>query len=108
MLCIIDKVPSVMLDSAMSAMIETKPVKDFDEGRTVTALQTMIEWLTQRPSPLLSQRIIQLLEGLHRSDRDSVLIEIAHASIEKVSRLCGLHAGHHILSSSYYYSFFKA
>ena len=52
----------------------------------MAALQTMIEWLTQRPSPLLSKRLLDLLKGLHRSNRNSVLIEITHATTEKVIR----------------------
>ena len=44
----------------------------------------MIEWLTQRPSPLLSARLLDLLRGLHKSNRNSVLIEITHATSEKL------------------------
>ena len=82
-----------MLDSAMQAMIDqaAQPASqgpsrksDKDEGRTVAALQTMIEWLTQRPSLLLSKRLLDLLKGLHNSNRNSVLIEITHATTEKV------------------------
>ena len=50
----------------------------------------MIEWLTQRPSPLLSKRLLDLLKGLHRSNRNSVLIEITHATTEKVIRALNL------------------
>ena len=81
----IDKIPTPMLDAAMQAMIDSKAVKDRDEGRTVTALQTMIEWLTQRPSVLLSRRLMDLLDALHKTNRNSVLIEITHATIEKVN-----------------------
>ena len=86
LLCVIDKIPGPLLDSAMQAMIElsTKNSNDKDEGRTVAALQTMIEWLTQRPSPLLSARLLDLLRGLHKSNRNSVLIEITHATSEKL------------------------
>ncbi len=47
--------------------------------------QTMIEWLTQHPNcRVLSQWIQQMLQGLQKNDKNSVLIEIAHSSTEKV------------------------
>ena len=47
-------------------------------------LQTMIEWLTQRPSTLLSSWLIHMMYGLRKSGRFSVLIEITHGTLEKV------------------------
>ena len=45
----------------------------------------MMEWLTQRPGSLLSGWIMHMLIGLQKSHRYSVLIEITHGSLEKVS-----------------------
>ena len=44
----------------------------------------MIEWLTQRPSTLLSSWLIHMMYGLRKSGRFSVLIEITHGTLEKV------------------------
>ena len=44
----------------------------------------MIEWLTQRPSTLLSSWLIHMMHGLRKSGRFSVLIEITHGTLEKV------------------------
>ena len=53
-------------------------------------LQTMIEWLTQRPSTLLSSWLIHMMYGLRKSGRFSVLIEITHGTLEKVCISSGL------------------
>ncbi len=46
----------------------------------------MIEWLTQYPSSeILSEWIQQMLRGLQQNDKNSVLIEIAHSTTEKVN-----------------------
>lgn len=45
----------------------------------------MVEWLTQRPSTLLSGWLMHMLFGLKKSARYSVLIEITHGTLEKVS-----------------------
>jgi hypothetical protein len=55
-----------------------------NEGRTVTALQTMVEWLCERPSLLLAERLQNLFLRLHQSNRNSVLVEITHGTIEKL------------------------
>ena len=47
----------------------------------------MMEWLTQRPGSLLSGWIMHMLIGLQKSHRYSVLIEITHGSLEKVSNV---------------------
>ena len=54
------------------------------ETRTVIALQTMIEWLCERPSELLSSKLSVLLQRLRQCNRNSVLIEITHGTIEKL------------------------
>ena len=43
----------------------------------------MIEWLTQRPSTLLSSWLIHMMHGLRKSGRFSVLIEITHGTLGK-------------------------
>ena len=50
----------------------------------------MIEWLTQRPSTLLSSWLIHMMYGLRKSGRFSVLIEITHGTLEKVCISSGL------------------
>ena len=45
----------------------------------------MVEWLTQRPGTLLAGWIMHMLIGLKKSRRYSVLIEITHGTLEKVS-----------------------
>ena len=44
----------------------------------------MVEWLTQRPSTLLSGWLYHMMMGLKKSGRYSVLIEITHGTLEKV------------------------
>ena len=44
----------------------------------------MVEWLTQRPSTLLSSWLSHMVSGLKTSGRYSVLIEITHGTLEKV------------------------
>ena len=55
------------------------------ETRTVIALQTMIEWLCERPSELLSSKLTVLLQRLRQCNRNSVLIEITHGTIERAT-----------------------
>ena len=54
------------------------------EAKTVTALQTMIEWLCERPSELLSDKLKLLFFRLRQCNRNSVLIEVTHGTIEKL------------------------
>ena len=54
------------------------------EAKTVTALQTMIEWLCERPSELLSDKLKLLFLRLRQCNRNSVLIEVTHGTIEKL------------------------
>lgn len=79
----IDKVPSGLMEKAMESIIEQKN-DNSEEGQTVVGLQTMIEWLTQRPGTLLAGWIFHMLKGLEKSGRYSVLIEISHGTLEKL------------------------
>ena len=54
----------------------------------------MVEWLTQRPGTLLAGWIMHMLIGLKKSRRYSVLIEITHGTLEKVSLKLLLSMGH--------------
>ena len=59
-------------------------VKNFREINFLIHFQTMVEWLTQRPSTLLSSWLSHMVSGLKTSGRYSVLIEITHGTLEKV------------------------
>ncbi len=80
----IDKVPSSMMEKAMETIIDEDNAVHAEEGQTVVGLQTMIEWLTQRPGSLLAGWIQHMLIGLKKSQRFSVLIEITHGCLEKL------------------------
>ena len=99
MLSVIIQVPSHLLNDAMESMIAssiknqtTSPSTTQTsiqshaekEARTVTALQTMIEWLCERPSEILSDKLMLLFNRLRQCNRNSVLIEITHGAIEKL------------------------
>ena len=99
MLSVITQVPSHLLNDAMESMIasstksQTTPSSNSQasiqnhaekEARTVTALQTMIEWLCERPSEILSDKLLLLFNRLQQCNRNSVLIEITHGTIEKL------------------------
>ena len=79
----LDKVPSNMMEKAMESIISETSIQS-EEGQTVVGLQTMVEWLTQRPGTLLAGWIRHMLIGLQKSQRFSVLIEITHGSLEKL------------------------
>ena len=98
----IKQIPSHLLNDAMEAMIgnnsylnQTSSSSTIDtqtqiqkhtekEARTVTALQTMIEWLCERPSELLAENLRKLCYRLSQCNRNSVLIEITHGTLEKL------------------------
>ena len=44
----------------------------------------MIEWLCERPSEILSDKLMLLFNRLRQCNRNSVLIEITHGTIEKL------------------------
>ncbi len=81
---VIDKIPRRFLNLSTKAILEESGQQQ-GEAKTVIGLQTMIEWLTQHPgSTTLSEWIQQMLYGLQKNDKNSVLIEIAHSTTEKV------------------------
>ena len=97
MLSVITQVPSHLLNDAMESMIASSTKNQTNstaktwiqshaekEARTVTALQTMIEWLCERPSDILSDKLMLLFNRLCQCNRNSVLIEITHGTIEKL------------------------
>ena len=99
MLSVIIQVPSHLLNDAMESMIASSTKNQTisssatqtsiqshaeKEARTVTALQTMIEWLCERPSEILSDKLMLLFNRLRQCNRNSVLIEITHGAIEKL------------------------
>ncbi len=45
----------------------------------------MIGWLCARPSTLLSEWLSRILQKLHKFNKNSVLIEVTHLTIDKVS-----------------------
>ena len=50
-------------------------------------LQTMINWICIRHSLLLSDWLFRILKKLHTLNKNSVLIEVAHLTIEKVHKM---------------------
>lgn len=104
LLRVIEKIPKHFLDGATKTILddscrsdgEAKTVvglqvrvqlleENDDEPRLTNPSQNMIEWLTMLPAtPLVSQWILEMMKGLRDKDRNSVLIEIAHSSTEKV------------------------
>ena len=50
-------------------------------------LQTMINWICIRHSLLLSDWLFRILKKLHTLNKNSVLIEVAHLTIEKVLKI---------------------
>ena len=46
----------------------------------------MLEWITQIPSsPSISTWILEMLRGIRDNDRNSILIEIAHSSTQRLA-----------------------
>ncbi len=49
--------------------------------------KTMIGWICVRHSDLLSEWLFRILKKLHSLNKNSVLIEVTHLTIEKVTEL---------------------
>ena len=90
LLSVIKQIPSYLLDDSMEAMIGNQslsmklapPLPSSSqfliqnhaekEGRTVTAVQTMVEWLCERPSELLSDKLMFLSPKIMRFQKNIV------------------------------------
>ena len=81
----ITHIPRPFLDLSTKTILEESGQQQ-GEAKCVVGLQTMIEWLTQRPFPdgVLPEWVQNMLRGLQANDKNSILIEIAHSCTDKV------------------------
>ena len=85
LLHVVDKIPDAFLRSASRTMLDDSGQPQF-EAKTVVGLQNLLEWLTQLPAPPVASRwALDMLRGLQESDRNSILIEIAHTATKRLA-----------------------